>query len=99
MFCSTGALGISWQNLNHPNLLLHNFYRFHVYFHVRIILHHLSISLPHEDSFSARLKYLTLKVHITVFLMTVVLMQVKHGLTEISFIRQNMVFMVMEKKQ
>ena len=52
MFCGTGALGISWQNLNHPNLLLHNFYRFHVYFHVRIILHHLSISLPHEDSFS-----------------------------------------------
>ena len=47
----------------------------------------------------ARLKYLTLKVHITVFVMTMVLMQMKHGLTGISFIRQNMVFMVMEKKQ
>ena len=28
------------------------FYRFHVYYHVRIILHHLGIPLPHEDSSS-----------------------------------------------
>ena len=42
MFCATSALVISWQHLN----------RFHVYFHVRIILHHLGISLPHEDGFS-----------------------------------------------
>ena len=27
-------------------------YRFHVYFHVQLILHELGISLPHEDGFS-----------------------------------------------
>ena len=48
MFCATSALGISWQHLKHSNLLLRSVYRFHVYFHVRIILHHLGISLPHE---------------------------------------------------
>ena len=49
MFCVTSALGISWQHPNHPNLLAHAVYRFHVYFHVRIILHELGISLPYED--------------------------------------------------
>ena len=52
MFCATSALGISGQHLNHPNLLLRSVYIFHVYFHVQIILHHLGISLPHEDGFS-----------------------------------------------
>ena len=50
--CATSALGISWQHLNHPNLRLCSFYRFHVYFHTRLILHELGISLPHEDGFS-----------------------------------------------
>ena len=49
---ATSALGISWQHLNHPNLLLRVAYRFHVYFHVQIKLHHLGTSLPHEDGFS-----------------------------------------------
>ena len=52
MFCVTSALGISWQHLNHPNLLVRAVYRFHVYFHVRLILHELGISLPREDGFS-----------------------------------------------
>ena len=52
MFCITSALGISWQHLNHPNLLVRSAYRFHVYFHIRLILHELGISLPHEDGFS-----------------------------------------------
>ena len=52
MFCATGALGISWQHLNHPNLLVRSVYRFRVYFHVRLILYDLGISLPHEDGFS-----------------------------------------------
>ena len=52
MFCATSALGISWQHLNHHNLLVRSSYRFHVYFHVRLISHDLSISLPHEDRFS-----------------------------------------------
>ena len=47
-----GALGISWQHLNHPNLLVRSVYRFHVYFHVRLILHDLGASLPYEDGFS-----------------------------------------------
>ena len=49
MLCVTSALGISLQHLNHPNLLVRSVYRFHVYFHLRLILHELSISLPHED--------------------------------------------------
>ena len=43
MFYVTSALGISWQHLNHPNWLLCSVYRFCVYFHLRIILHHLGI--------------------------------------------------------
>ena len=52
MFCVTKALGISWQHLNHPNLLVRTLYRFHAYFQKRLILHELGISLPHEDAFS-----------------------------------------------
>ena len=33
-------------------LHIRNFYRFRVYFHVRLILHDLDILLPHEDGFS-----------------------------------------------
>ena len=52
MLCATSALGLSWQHLNHTNLLVHCDDRFHVYFHVRLILHDLGIPLPHEDGFS-----------------------------------------------
>ena len=52
MFAATSALGISWQHLNHPDWLIRDVYRFHVYFHVRLILHKLGISLRHEDGFS-----------------------------------------------
>ena len=52
LFRATSSLGISWQHLNHPNLLVRSVYRFHVYFHVRLILHDLGIPLPHEDGFS-----------------------------------------------
>ena len=33
-------------------MLVRAVYRFHVYFHIRLILHELGISLPHEDGFS-----------------------------------------------
>ena len=52
MFAATSALGISWQHLNHPNLLVRSVYKFHVYFHERLILHDLGTPLPHEDGFS-----------------------------------------------
>ena len=52
MFTVTSALGISWQHLNHPSLPVRSVYRFHVYFHVLLILHELGISLPHEGGFS-----------------------------------------------
>ena len=52
MFCVTSALGISWQHLNHPNLLVCSVYRSHVYFHVRLMLHELGISLPSKDGFT-----------------------------------------------
>ena len=34
LFCAKSAIGISWQHLNHPNLLVSSVYRFHVYLHV-----------------------------------------------------------------
>ena len=52
IICVTSALGISWQHLNHLNLLVRSVYRFHVYFYIRLILHELGISLPHEDGFN-----------------------------------------------
>ena len=52
MFCVTSALLISWQHLNHPNLLVHSVYKFHVYFHAPLILYHLGTSLPYEDGLS-----------------------------------------------
>ena len=52
IFCATSAVGISWQNFNHPNLLVRSVYRFHVYCHVRLMLQDLGISLQHEDGFS-----------------------------------------------
>ena len=52
LFPVRSAAGISWQYLNHPNLLVRFVYRFHMYFHVLLILHELGISLPHEDRFS-----------------------------------------------
>ena len=51
LFCATSALCISWQHLNHPNLAVRIVYRFHVYFHIRLILHGLGIPLSHEHGF------------------------------------------------
>ena len=91
IFCVTSAPGISWQQLYLANLLVRSAYRFYVYFHVRIILHHLGNSLPNEMVL-ARSKILILKRRITVFVTAVVLIQMKHGQMEISFIQQNMTF-------
>ena len=94
LFCATRALGISWQHLNHSNLLVRAVYRFHVYFHVRLILHNFGIPLPHEDGFR-RLKMVILTVHITVYVMAMALMRMKHGCMGTGFIRLVMVFLVM----
>ena len=52
LFAVTSAHGISWQHLNHRNLLVRSVYRFHVYFDIQLILHEIGISLPYEDGFS-----------------------------------------------
>ena len=52
LFCPTSALGISYQHLNYPNLLVRTVYRFYLYFHVRWILHNLGTALSYEDGFS-----------------------------------------------
>ena len=66
IFCVTSAFGITWQHLNHPNLLVCSVYGFHVYFHIQLILHELGISLPHEDSFSKLKALITASVITTV---------------------------------
>ena len=95
MFCAINALGISWQYLNYPNLIVSSVCRFHVYFHVQLILQDLGSSLPHEDGFS-KIKIFTLKVIIIVFVMTMALMQMKHGCMGIGFIPQIIIFLVMK---
>ena len=52
LFCAPSRLGISWQHLNHPNLLVRAVYRFHLYFHVRSIIQNLGTPLPYKDGFS-----------------------------------------------
>ena len=52
MFCATSGLCISCQHLIHLNLLVRSVYRFHVYFHIRLIFHELGFCLLHEDGFS-----------------------------------------------
>ena len=71
MFCAASALVISWQHINHLTFLVRDVYRFHLYFYVRMILHHLRISSPHEDGFTR------LKACITVFAMTIALIELK----------------------
>ena len=86
MSCVTSALGISWQHLNHSNLLVPAVYRFHVYFHIRLLLHELAFSYQMKTAL-ARFKMLTLRLYITVSVMTMVLMQMKHRCMEIGFIQ------------
>ena len=95
MFCTTSALGVSWKHLNHPKSLVRALYRFHVFFHLQLILHHLGISLPHEDGFS-KSKNSYIKVRIAVFVMTMALIEMKHGCRGTGFIRRVMVFLVMK---
>ena len=64
MFCVTSELGISCQHLNHPNLLVRAVYKFHVYFHIRSILHELGI-FYHMEMALAKLKIVTFKAPIT----------------------------------
>ena len=94
MVSAISALVISWQHLNHPNLLVHGVYRFHVYFHARLILHELGISLPHEDGFS-KVKN-AFRVLITLSVMTTRQMEMKYGCMMIGFIQQIMLFLVMK---
>ena len=94
-FCHVLCYKCTWYLFNYRNLLVRSVYRFHVYFHVRIILHHLGISLQHQDGLVlARSKILILKVRITVFVMIMALMQMKYGCMGIGFTRQEMVFLV-----
>ena len=83
LFCATSALGIFWQHLNHANLLVGAVYRFHVYFHVNCMTW---VFCCHMKMVSAKLKMLILKVHITVSVMTMALMWIKHGCMGIGFI-------------
>ena len=68
MFCATSALCISWQHLNHSNLLVCAVYRFDVYFHARLILHNYAF-LYHMKMDLARLKTMMRGVHVTVSVM------------------------------
>ena len=51
LYCASSALGVSMQHLNHPNMLIRSVYRFHVYYHMRLILYRLKIALPREERY------------------------------------------------
>lgn len=72
VFCVTSA-----RDNIFPNLLVRIVYRFHVYFYVRLMLHHLGI-FYRAKLVLPKLKTLTLIVSMTVFVI-MVLMQMKHG--------------------
>ena len=57
----------------------------------------MGVSLPHEDGFS-KVKMVTLRAIITVFVITMVLMQMKDGCIGIGFIQRIMVFLVMKSR-
>ena len=92
-FCGaffTNTFGIFWQHLNHPNLLVCSVYQLHVYFHVKIMLHRFGIASLHEDGWS--LIKLILQGHIIVFVMIMLLIQMKCGWKNIGFIRKHTVY-------
>ena len=49
LYCASSALGVSIQHLNHPNMLICSVYRFHVYYHMRLILYRLKVALSREE--------------------------------------------------
>ena len=51
LYCASSALGVSMQHLNHPNMLIRSVYRFHVYYHMRLILYRLKGALPREERY------------------------------------------------
>ena len=69
MFAATSAIGISWQHLNYPNLIVRAVYRFHVYFHVRLTLHELGI-FYHMKTNLSKLKMIMKTAHITAYAMS-----------------------------
>ena len=95
IFYVTSALSISWQHLNHPNLLVCSFYSFHVYLYIRLILHELSIPLPHEDGLSKVKNAYIQSAYYSVI--TMALKQIKHGCMGIGFIQRVMVFLATER--
>ena len=51
LYCASSALGVSMQHLNHPNMLIRSVYRFHVYYHMQLILYRLKVALPREERY------------------------------------------------
>ena len=51
LYCASSALGVSMQHLNHPNMLIRSVYRFHVYYHMRLILYRLKVALSREERY------------------------------------------------
>ena len=51
LYCASSALGVSMQHLNHPNMLIRIVYRFHVYYHMRLILYRLNVALLREERY------------------------------------------------
>ena len=98
MSCATSALGISWQHLNYPNLLACGVYKFHVYFHIWLILHNLGIFYLMK-MVSARLKILILKEHLSIFVMTMALMRMKHTCMGIGSIWHTKIFLAMKSRK
>ena len=51
LYCTSSALGVSMQHLNHPNMRIRSVYRFHVYYHMRLMLYRFKVALPREERY------------------------------------------------
>ena len=65
-FCNSSCHKCSWYFMTTTDFLVRTIYLLYVSFHVRIMLHHSVILLPHDHGFNKIKNYLkVLKVHIT----------------------------------
>ena len=54
VFCASSACGVSSEHLNYKNHpMVRSLYRFHLYYHLRLLLKRLQVPLPHKAGFNA----------------------------------------------
>ena len=50
LLCTTSFLGTPLEHRKHYNMSVHSVYHLCISYHIRVILHHLVVPLPHEET-------------------------------------------------